>query len=303
MNLQQLKYFVAIADCHSLTRAAHKLFVSQPYLSKVVADWEARLQKQLFIRHKSGLELTADGQRVYLLARSILRQMEQLHQLEAPAAPAADCARLSLSVGHLILPETLLPDYITTAHATRHMVDLYETTVEGCLRNVAEKRSEFAVLVADVPQKNRMQSHLARKGLDATVLDTGPVYYHVSRDHALAGRKTLRPDQLRPFPLVRLKEEADTARSAPVCGPDDPSRCILVNHYPSCLHMVKSHGAFMAGSPWQRETLEKMGIVSIRAVPARRVHLMLVRKSAVPLSPDARQWLRLFRAGCGLDGA
>ena len=31
MNLQQLKYIVEIADCHSITKASKKLFVSQPY--------------------------------------------------------------------------------------------------------------------------------------------------------------------------------------------------------------------------------------------------------------------------------
>ena len=36
MNLQHLKYLVTIADCHSITKAAKTLFVSQPYLSKVV---------------------------------------------------------------------------------------------------------------------------------------------------------------------------------------------------------------------------------------------------------------------------
>ena len=41
MNLQQLKYIVEIADCHSITKASQKLFVSQPYLSKVVSDFEA----------------------------------------------------------------------------------------------------------------------------------------------------------------------------------------------------------------------------------------------------------------------
>ena len=87
MNLQQLKYLVTIADCHSITKASKKLFVSQPYLSKVVSDFEAKINKQLFIRHNNGLELTSEGHKVYLLAQSIISQMEQLENLEHEELP------------------------------------------------------------------------------------------------------------------------------------------------------------------------------------------------------------------------
>lgn len=78
MNLQQLKYLVTIADCHSITKASKALFVSQPYLSKVVSDFETKIQKQLFVRYNSGLELTSDGHKVYLLAQSIIPYIGKL---------------------------------------------------------------------------------------------------------------------------------------------------------------------------------------------------------------------------------
>ena len=54
MNLTKLKYIVEIADSGSITNAAKKLFVSQPYLSKVVADFEKQFNKQIFIRTVNG---------------------------------------------------------------------------------------------------------------------------------------------------------------------------------------------------------------------------------------------------------
>ncbi len=78
MNLQQLKYLVTIADCHSITKASKALFVSQPYLSKVVSDFETKIQKQLFVRYNNGLELTSDGHKVYLLAQSIIPYIGKL---------------------------------------------------------------------------------------------------------------------------------------------------------------------------------------------------------------------------------
>lgn len=78
MNLQQLKYLVTIADCHSITKASKALFVSQPYLSKVVSDFETKIQKQLSVRYNNGLELTSDGHKVYLLAQSIIPYIGKL---------------------------------------------------------------------------------------------------------------------------------------------------------------------------------------------------------------------------------
>ena len=78
MNLQQLKYLVTIADCHSISKASKALFVSQPYLSKVVSDFETKINKQLFVRYNNGLELTSDGHKVYLLAQSIIPYIGKL---------------------------------------------------------------------------------------------------------------------------------------------------------------------------------------------------------------------------------
>ena len=125
MNLQQLKYIVEIADCHSITKASKKLFVSQPYLSKVVSDFEARVNNQIFIRYNNGLELTTYGQKVYLLAQSIINQMELLDHLEKEETIENDRVKLSFSVGNLILKDSLLLDYFSTTHAARIDVDFY----------------------------------------------------------------------------------------------------------------------------------------------------------------------------------
>ena len=82
MKLQQLKYILEIADCQSITGASKKLYVSQPYLSKVVADMESRLNQRIFVRRNNGVELTTYGKKVYLLAQSIINQMELLENIK-----------------------------------------------------------------------------------------------------------------------------------------------------------------------------------------------------------------------------
>lgn len=77
MELRQLRYFVAIADSGSFTKAADRVFVAQSALSHQLAQLEAELGTPLFERSRRGVELTEAGQRFFPHAVSILRQADE----------------------------------------------------------------------------------------------------------------------------------------------------------------------------------------------------------------------------------
>ena len=77
MELRQLRYFVAIAESGSFSRAAEKVFVAQSALSHQIAQLEHELGTSLFHRSRRGIELTEAGQRFAPHAVSILRQTEE----------------------------------------------------------------------------------------------------------------------------------------------------------------------------------------------------------------------------------
>ena len=83
MELRHLRYFVAIAEERSFTRAAERLWVAQPGLSTQIRRLESELGVQLFERHTRGVDLTDAGELFLERARTALA--------------AADAAR---STGH-----------------------------------------------------------------------------------------------------------------------------------------------------------------------------------------------------------
>src|SRR3954467_4858475 len=83
MELRHLRYFVAIAEERSFTRAAERLWVAQPGLSTQIRRLESELGVQLFERHTRGVDLTDAGELFLERARTVLA--------------AADAAR---STGH-----------------------------------------------------------------------------------------------------------------------------------------------------------------------------------------------------------
>lgn len=306
MNLQKLRYIVEIADCHSITRASKKLYVSQPYLSKVVSDFEARVSKKIFTRYNNGLELTSYGQKVYLLAQSIIHQMERLDNLEREEMNENRCVKLSFSVGNLIIKDSLLSDYFVSTHAVRSDVDFYETTIGGCIKNVEDNLSEFAIIVVDDFQKTHLLSMAGRKGLECIELDEGYPYYHFHRKHCLAEQTVISMDSLMQYPFVQLKADEFTSCSSEKLREEYPDiylcKCIVVNNYYSCLSLVKNNSAFMIGNKWQISELEKMEIQSMSFSSFNhKIHLMLVKKAVEAFSPEAKRFIRLFKNSYGLD--
>lgn len=299
MNIQHLKYLVEIADCGSVTKASEKLFISQPYLSKVVADAEARLKKQIFYRRQYGLELTPDGHKIYLLAQSVLHQMELLERMEQDPDRVQKESGISVSFGNLMPGESLLLDYVSGSPAVKAEVYFSEKTIAQCLEDIQRNESQFAVIVADDYQKMLLKKVLERKKLVYTELDKGSVYCHMHKDHPLADRQKMIPDLLRNYSVVCLKPDSFSVASAEKYKNEMPllreAGMITVSHYSDCLSLMKHNGAFMIGNQWQISELQRKGIRSIRlSKVSYKLHLGIVKKEGIQLSWEAERFLNLF---------
>src|ERR1700759_558193 len=86
VQLRHLRYFVAVAETENVSRAALKLHISQPALSRQVRDLEDELGFQLLERGAQSLRLT-DAGRVFLTeARAVLQRTEEAVKAARAAA-------------------------------------------------------------------------------------------------------------------------------------------------------------------------------------------------------------------------
>lgn len=115
MELRTLRYFVAVAEELHFGRAAARLHMSQPPLSRAIQQLEADLGTPLFRRSSSGVSLTAAGRSLLKEARALLEQAEQVRARVADAAGTA-----TLTVG--ILSDSRDPDIsrLAAAYRQRH---------------------------------------------------------------------------------------------------------------------------------------------------------------------------------------
>ncbi|MEU5102387.1 MULTISPECIES: LysR family transcriptional regulator [unclassified Streptomyces] len=95
IDTRLLRYFVAVAEEGNLTRAARRLFVSQPALTKQIKQLEDQLGAALFTRSRSGMALTEPGRALAERAPALLAEWDGiLRETKAAAGRAARVLRV-----------------------------------------------------------------------------------------------------------------------------------------------------------------------------------------------------------------
>src|SRR5262245_27885834 len=96
-DLNELRAFCVAADLGTLGRAAVRLHVSQPSLSKRLAALEAKVGARLLERSPRGVTLTPAGRRLYQHARSLLETADEVGDVMAGLRHSGEVTRLAAS--------------------------------------------------------------------------------------------------------------------------------------------------------------------------------------------------------------
>lgn len=110
VELRHLRYFVAVAEMGSVSRAAEKLFIAQPPLSTQIKQLEDEVGVKLLVRYPRGVRLTAAGTAFLAEAKDLLARSERAKRVARHTDVALGGAvRIGYvpSAGHTVLPRLL----------------------------------------------------------------------------------------------------------------------------------------------------------------------------------------------------
>lgn len=82
MTIQQLRYLSAVVECGSISKAAQKLYVSQPSVSAVIHALEDELDISVFSRSSKGITITQEGRELLKMGNKILQDVDYYTERE-----------------------------------------------------------------------------------------------------------------------------------------------------------------------------------------------------------------------------
>jgi DNA-binding transcriptional LysR family regulator len=206
---RDLRYFVAVADELSFTRAAEHLFVSQPALSKQIRMLEKQLDAELFARDRRTVRLTRTGEALLPYAREVLAAWDRARAAVRAARTAGQgvlTVGMSTSPGRGLLPA--LRTRLTSRHPDARPV-LRQVNWADPTAGLADGSSDVALVWLPLPDADRYRYVVVAREPRLVALPAG---------HPLAERAAADPEgkvdftDLMDEPFLALPPEAGPLR-------------------------------------------------------------------------------------------
>jgi LysR family hydrogen peroxide-inducible transcriptional activator len=195
MTLTELRYIVTLAQEQHFGRAADRCYVSQPTLSIAVKKLEDELGIALFERTKSRVQPTPLGEQIVAQANLVLEQTA----IKDLADAGKDQLSSPLSVGAIFtIGPYLLPKFIPHLQKLASKMPLY--VEEGYTHNLRKKlrNGELDVIIVALP--------FVEPDVVTQALYEEPFVVLMPKDHPLAAKEALKPDDLNDQQLLLLGE-------------------------------------------------------------------------------------------------
>ena len=146
MTSRELLYIKTIADEKSITRAAQKLYLTQPSLSHCVTTIEKQLGTRLFRRTSGGLILTYAGEKYYRMACEVLRIYGDF-EAELAEESELERGRVTLGITYYLACD-LLPRMLPAFHRDHPGIEIrvVEETTDELQRRLLSGKLDFAIM-------------------------------------------------------------------------------------------------------------------------------------------------------------
>ena len=186
MTLQQLKYISMVEKCGSFSKAAQKLYVSQPSVSSLVHALEEELGITIFTRSSSGIAITNEGRQLLKLSNKLLRDADYIDEYFQRSAEGPKPS-FFISSQHYDFVVSAFEEFVGGLDADRYTLGL--------------NQNQTSVDMERVLEDNNLAFH--------RLVQARP-HAFLSVTHPLAGRRSIRTDELMEYPCIVYEQTADS---------------------------------------------------------------------------------------------
>lgn len=195
MTLEQLEYIIAVHQEGTISAAAQKLNISHPSISRAISSLETELGINIFLRSRSGSELTEKGSLVLECAQKILREVEILRSLSGTVREPRILQLKAFPIDSMLF----ISDVLSTLKARHnHMtVNIAHANVSEVINDLKTQKIDFGIIALPHIEREALGLELKSK-----LLFESQFMIACSGRSALATRDILSADDIQSHPFI-----------------------------------------------------------------------------------------------------
>lgn len=208
MRFEQLRYFVEIVNCGSITKASKNLYLSQPALSAALTAFERELGAPLLIRSAQGVSPTEFGLKIFEDSKAILALTADWKQIHQPQNQAqGEFHIMALPPDCSFLMKRLVPELMNVY--PRLSVYIHEASMRQILVSMQKKKVDVYIGCYIPEAKEETLSAAEHAGYRTAVLLDDELEIFISRQNPLAKKAHLMPSDCQSLTLARYIGQND----------------------------------------------------------------------------------------------
>ncbi len=292
MNMNQIKYVLAVAASSSMREAATTLYISQPALSSSIRELEEELGILIFKRTNKGISLTEAGREFLTYAKRAAGQFEILE--DRYLNRGRDKERFSVSTQHYNFAIRSFTEVLRRLGPEKYLFSIHETRTSEVLENVRDMQSEVGILSYSDSSAGVIKKLLKEYQLEFVPLMIRETYVYVWKDHRFAGRDMISLEELREYPCISFDQSRDSRfyLTEEAMADYEFERMIKSDDRATTMEMIAELGGYSIGSGMlSGDDVTLKGLVAIKLKEEDPLTIGYITRRGGVLSKYGRAYL------------
>ena len=295
VNILHMKYAVEVAKAGSLNKAAEKLLIAAPNVSRSIKELEADIGISIFERTSKGMELTPEGDEFINYAKGILRQIEEVEAFYKKGS--AKKQKFSISVPRACYISEAFSQFSKSLSDEPAEIFYKETNSQRTIRNMLEHDYKLGIIRYAENYDRYFKAMLEEKGFAYEMVTEFSYTLIMSADNPLAKKDAITFDDLADY--IEIAHADPYVPSMPLTKvvkeelPDNVNRRIFIFERASQFDLLSNNPqTFMWVSPAPQSLLDRYNLVQKTCMDNKKLYKdVLIYKNGYKLSKLDRQFI------------
>ena len=264
MRLVQLVYIIKIAECGSITKADQELYVSQPSLTKAIANLEAEYDIRLLERTPKGVRMTARGSEFLEYARDVIDSRRRLEDTFGKKA-TVPVQRLCVASQQFDFLYDLLEE---VCRENQMMINVMMAEVDRgtVLKRLKNRTADVGILILTDSDRKEFDNEMKKNALEVHEMAHSGVYVCMAPRSPFYDRTEVCCSEASEYLHVALDMDEQMIRKMYLGNLKesvDNEQLICCNTISACLYFMREAGALLYIPKWVKGLLEKEGDIHV----------------------------------------